>query len=153
MYDYRKLTAEQQCEVVLYRHQHGRPWHSPPHWEFTGAKQFLISAACYEHAPVIGATLERMTECENKLLEICAQYGSAVYAWCILPNHYHLLLKTDQQKALLAELGRFHGRSSYEWNLQDACTRRKTWHRCFDRDIRSHRHFWASVNYVHHNPV
>src|SRR5437588_2859561 len=24
---------------------------------------------------------------------------------------------------------------------------------CLDRGIKSHRHFWASVNYVHHNPV
>jgi len=27
------------------------------------------------------------------------------------------------------------------------------WFNCFDRVIKSHRHFWASVNYVHHNPV
>lgn len=27
------------------------------------------------------------------------------------------------------------------------------WYRCFDRAIRSERHFWASVNYIHHNPV
>ena len=30
---------------------------------------------------------------------------------------------------------------------------RKVWYRCFDREIRSERHFWASVNYIHHNPV
>jgi putative transposase len=30
---------------------------------------------------------------------------------------------------------------------------RQVWFNCFDRVIKSHRHFWASVNYIHHNPV
>jgi putative transposase len=153
MYNYRQLTFEQQREIVEYRKRHGRPWHSPPHWEFSGEKQFLISAACYEHAPIIGVSPERITECEATLLELCEQYPTTLYAWCILPNHYHVLLKTEQTKKLLRELGKMHGRSSYQWNLADNQQGRKVWHRCFDRDIRSHRHFWASMNYVHHNPV
>jgi hypothetical protein len=30
MYYYRNLTPEQQSEVVAYRRQQRRPWHSPP---------------------------------------------------------------------------------------------------------------------------
>jgi len=30
---------------------------------------------------------------------------------------------------------------------------RCVWRRCSDRGIRSERHFWATMNYVHHNPV
>ena len=42
MYYYRNLTPEQQSEVVEYRRQQRRPWHSPPHWNFEGERQFLI---------------------------------------------------------------------------------------------------------------
>ena len=54
---------------------------------------------------------------------------------------------------MLAALGKLHGRTSYEWNGAENLRGRKVWFRAFDRGIRSHRHFWASVNYVHNNPV
>lgn len=153
MYDYRKMTPAQRHEAVEYRRLRMRPWHSPPHWEFQGPLQFMISGACYEHKHIIGVTPERMTACEVELLTICERFAKNVYAWCVLPNHYHLLVRTDTLKELRAELGRFHGRTSFKWNGEDQCRGRKVWHNCLDRGIKSHRHFWASVNYIHHNPV
>jgi putative transposase len=108
MYYYRNLSPEQQNEVVVYRRQQRRPWHSPPHWNFEGERQFFISGTCFEHDQVIGVSHERMTECENALLEVCGNYAGVIYAWCILPNHYHILVKTDQVKELRKEIGRFH---------------------------------------------
>jgi hypothetical protein len=78
MYYYRTLTPEQQNEVVEYRRQQRRPWHSPPQWNFEGERQFFISGACYEHAHIIGANHERMTECENDLLETCGNYAGVI---------------------------------------------------------------------------
>lgn len=153
MYDYRKMTAEQQDEVVSYRKLHRRPHHSPPHCDFVGARQFILSGTCYEHAPIIGTTHQRMTECEGELLAACEPYISAMYAWCILPNHYHMLLRTDSIKALCKAIGLFHGRKAYAWNGADQQRGRKVWFNVFDRPIESHRHFWASVNYIHHNPI
>jgi len=153
MYDYRHLTPEQQREIVEYRRRQHRPWHAPPHWEFEGQRQFIISAACSDHAPVIGKSPQRMTDCEAAMQEVCEQYTTVIYAWCILPNHYHLLVSTGRLKELRREIGRFHGRSSFAWNGEDERRGRQVWHNCFDREIKSHRHFWASVNYIHHNPV
>jgi putative transposase len=113
MYDYRKMTPAQKHEAVEYRRLRERPWHSPPHWEFQGILQFMISGAVYEHRPIIGVTPERMTEFESALLEICDQLTTNIYAWCILPNHYHILLQTDRLKELRAELGKSHGRTSF----------------------------------------
>jgi len=59
MYDYRKMTAEQRREAVEYRRLQRRPWHAPPHWEFTGECQFIISGACYEHNPVHHGYVQR----------------------------------------------------------------------------------------------
>ena len=153
MYDYRNMTPSQRREAVEYRRLRERPWHSPPHWKFQGLLQFMISGACYEHHHIIGLTPERMTECEGLLLELCNQFATNVYAWCLLPNHYHLLLQTDQLQNLRKALGQLHGRTSFKWNGEDGCRGRQVWHNCLDRGIKSHRHFWASVNYIHHNPV
>ncbi len=30
---------------------------------------------------------------------------------------------------------------------------RQVWCNCFERRLRGERHFWVSINYVHHNPV
>jgi putative transposase len=152
MYDYRKLRPEQRREAVEYRRLQKRPWHSPPHWEFVGQRQFIISASCYEHREIIGVTPERMTEFETVLVDACAEFA-ILYAWCLLPNHYHLLVKTDQLKELRAALGKLHGRSSFKWNGEDDSRGRQVWHNCFDRVVRSLRHFWATMNYIHHNPV
>jgi putative transposase len=119
MYDYRRMTASQRREAVEYRRLRERPWHSPPHWEFAGLHQFMISAACYEHEPVVGVTPERIAECESELLVLCSSFATNIYAWCVLPNHYHLLIQTDRLKDFRAALGKFHGRTSFRWNGED----------------------------------
>ena len=46
-----------------------------------------------------------------------------------------------------------HGRLSHQWNGEDESRGRQVWHNCFERGMRSERHYWATLNYVHHNPV
>ena len=53
----------------------------------------------------------------------------------------------------MPNLGKLHGRTSFKWNGEDDSRGRQVWHNCLDRGIKSHRHFWATVNYIHHNPV
>ncbi len=153
MYYWRNLTEDEKIRVLEERRKRKLPWHSPPHLAFSGTVTFIITGTCFEHAPVIGKTPSRMAECERELLETCEKLGARIFAWCILPNHYHILVRTDNIKSLRKELGLFHGRTSRRWNLEDGRTGRKVWFNFFDRDIRSNRHFWASVNYIHHNPV
>ena len=83
----------------------------------------------------------------------CEKFAGSIFAWCILPNHYHVLLETAQLKLLTKELGLFHGRSSYKWNGEDDQRGRQVWHNCFERKIKSERHFYASLNYVLNNAV
>jgi putative transposase len=153
MYDYRFMTPEERAQVMRYRRLRNLPLHSPPHWAMGFTTQYMITAACFEHAPIIGRSADRITECEEQLLATCAEHASKIYAWCVLPNHYHLLLASRQITSLCRTLGRFHGGSSFRWNAEDGLRGRKVWYRCFDREIRSERHFWATMNYIHHNPV
>jgi|GEM_PF-6069035 len=48
-----------------------------------------------------------MTNCESALLELCEKQASVLYAWCLLPNHYHLPVKTERLKELRADIGGF----------------------------------------------
>jgi hypothetical protein len=57
-----------------------------------------------------------MTECEEGLLSVWQASPNQVYACCILPNHYHALVKSQSIKQLCGQLGKFHGRSSFKWS-------------------------------------
>lgn len=153
MYDWRKMTAREQCQTMAARRLSHRPWHSPPHRFREGVNHYIISAACYEHAPVIGVTPDRMDEFANALEGACDGVVEERFAWCILPNHYHLVVQTCDVERLLRALGQLHGRSSYAWNGNENCRGRKVWCNAVEREIRSDAHLWASINYVHHNPV
>ncbi len=90
---------------------------------------------------------------EQALVEVCIAVAQNLYAWCVLPNHYHLLIRTDEIATFRNAIGQLHGRLSRQWNLEDGTPGRKTWYNYFDRDMRSDRHCWASLNYVHNNAV
>ncbi len=147
------MTEEERAEVLRICKGRGLPPHSPPHLEFIGFVTFIITAACYEHAPVIGKSAERMAECEKEILGICRKSNAQIFAWYVLPNHYHILVRTDDIKALRKEIGKFHGRSARFWNQEDNSQGRQVWFNFFDREMKSNRHFWASVNYINYNAV
>jgi len=129
------------------------PWHSPPHRPNFGHLRFLISAACYEHRHYIGHSLLRLDQFTGDLLAVLAAYAKQTFAWCVLPNHYHTLVEAADIKCLLHQLGRLHGRTSYAWNGEEGTRGRKVFFRAVERAMRSDRHYRATLNYVHHNPV
>jgi len=153
MYNWRKMNPKEREETLALRKSRKLPWHSPPHLKYKGELSFIITASCYEHKHVIGKSASRMDECEAEVLEICEEQNCLIFAWCILPNHYHLLLRTDKIDDMRMHLGKFHGSSSFRWNGEDNLRGRKVWFRCFERPMKSERHFWATLNYIHNNPV
>jgi len=153
MYDWRRMTPEEREAALALRRAHHLPWHSPPHWDIEGERNYILSATCYEHTPIIGHSTERLADCEAALLAACREQSSQVHAWCVLPNHYHVLITTERIREMRHALGLFHGRSSRKWNLEDSQAGRKVWHNCFERPLKSQRHFCATLNYIHHNPV
>jgi putative transposase len=152
-YRWRQLTSEQRSDLLAWRKMHAYPWHSPPHREDIGGPHFHITAACFEHRPHIGHTRARMDAFTNDLLTLFTSHNSQVFAWCVLPNHYHALIETPDILGLLYALGRFHGRTSHAWNGEEDTRERQVFFRAVERAMRSDRHFWATMNYVHHNPV
>jgi putative transposase len=152
-YNWRHLTPVQREELLARRKERGHPWHSPPHRPNFGHSRFHITAACYEHRPYIGHTFERMDNFARNLVDLLQTHAKQTFAWCVLANHYHVLVETEDVLKLLDEFALFHGRTSHAWNGEENSRGRKIFFRPFERGIRSDRHFWATLNYVHHNPV
>jgi putative transposase len=152
MYLWRGMAPERRDEALAERQRRHLPWHGPPHYE-DGAEVYLITAACYEHRPVIGAAPARLAEFESELLEAVRGACPQIFAWVVLPNHYHLLVHAPDVMALLGVLGRLHGRTSCRWNGEDDRRGRQVWHRAAETAMKSDRHFWATLNYVLHNAV
>jgi len=150
MYEYRKMTPEQRQQVVEARMASGDPWHAPPH--FTGDNTYLLSAACYEHSHFLN-TPSRLSEFFDILIRgIEHDLQGTVHAWVVLPNHYHVLSQVDLT-AFRKWIARLHNGKSTQWNREDRTSGRKVWHRFSDRLIRNERHYYASLNYIHSNPV
>jgi len=151
-YRWRRLTPEQRKEVLEHRQRLRLPWHGPPHY-VGDSVLYLLSAACYEHRPSIGVCPERMAQFEADLLGAAHEHSQAVFAWTVLPNHYHLLVHAQNIKGFLKALGQLHGRTSFRWNGKESCRGRQVWHRVAETEMKSERHFWATLNYVLHNAV
>jgi putative transposase len=152
MYLWRKLNENQREELLEFRRFNDRPWHSPQHRANQNGR-YLLTAACYEHRHVIGQKPERMADFCDRLLKVLEADCDEVYAWCVLPNHYHTLVLTRKLPALFHGVGLLHGRTAFNWNGADNERGRKVWFNCAETGMKSDRHFWATLNYVHHNPV
>lgn len=152
MYRWRTLTDEERAQVLLWRRQREHPLHSPHHLD-SGQRHYLITAACYEHRPHIGHSVERMTAFAGDWLDVLNQHSLRVVAWVILPNHYHALVASRDVLGLLAALGRLHGRTSFCWNGEEGTRGRKVWFNAAETVMKSPEHYHATLNYVHHNPV
>ncbi len=152
VYRWRQMSAAERDEVLQARRKQRLPWHSPPHYESDNA-YYMITAACYEHAHVIGGSHQRMAEFERELVEVAEEGVVELFAWIVLPNHYHILVRAGKIKELLKELGQLHGRTSYHWNGEDGRRGRTVWCNAAETVMKSENHYWVSMNYVLHNAV
>ena len=151
MYDYRRMTLQERREVVRERHARGFPLHAPPHFRgVTG--DYLITAACFEHRPVFAQPPDLswlLDETVNAFIEA----EIPCRAWVFLPNHYHLVLHTEDMGIMSEIIRLLHSRVATEINGRHHRRGRRVWYRFSDRLIRSERHHWATVNYLHYNAV
>ena len=147
------MSPEQREDALAKRKARHRPWHSPPHQVHEYTTDYLFTASCFNHAPIVGHSLERMVEFESALLALADEVCTKVHAWVLLPNHYHFLAKTADCRGVLASLGKLHGQTSFRWNGADARRGRQVWFSAVETMMKSDPHFWATINYIHHNPV
>ncbi len=151
-YRYRELTPEEREEVLRQRRGRGYPLHAPPH-PFRQAGYYLVTAANFEHAPIM-STPERRTDFETRLLAAMQAIQADTVGWVVLPNHYHILVGVPSLDLVSTALKQLHGVTSREWNLSDGrIGQRRVWYKFADRLIRNEAHHFRALNYIHYNPV
>jgi len=90
---------------------------------------------------------------ENLLMKGAEKYLSELYAWTILDNHTHLLIKTLLSKLMPKFFNFVEGKSSIELNKIENQLGRKIWYQYLDRCIRNEADFYRHLNYIHHNCI
>jgi putative transposase len=84
--------------------------------------------------------------------EACAAMGTAVWAWCLMPNHVHLVLVPSTERGLSAVLHRSQGRYSRAINARENWVG-QLWQGRFASFVMDERYLLACARYVELNPV
>ena len=103
---------------------------------------YILSAATYDHAPFLEEEAAKALV-RDSLETLVRSFNLTLRAWVILDNHYHLLLKTRQGKALTRFFGQLHGSTSRQLNLWDGVLGRQVWHNYWDTCIRTEADLWT----------
>jgi putative transposase len=74
-------------------------------------------------------------------------------AWCVMPNHFHVLIETLPQHRLAAIIHSWKSYSSRYINKRLGRTGTFWQREYFDRYIRDDQHLAAVIRYIHRNPV
>lgn len=127
------------------------PHHHPPHL-FKNNTIYFITAR------TIDKKLRFNNDKQKRLFCLCLKAGLQnlnikIYAWVLLSNHYHLLIKINEKENLSKFINYINGKSSYELNKSEDINGRKIWYQYFDRCIHSEKDFWMRFNYIHNNPI
>lgn len=84
--------------------------------------------------------------------EGCAKAGTEVWAYCLMPNHVHLILVPSSEDGLRAALGEAHRRYTRHINFREGC-RGYLWQGRFHSFPMDEAYLIACARYVELNPV
>lgn len=125
--------------------------HYPPHYYVDQGMYFITSRTVDKRHYF---NTDRKKELIRKILvEAKNKFNISFYAWVILENHYHILMKILKGEMLPNFMKTLNGKSSFLLNKIDMVKKRKVWFNYWDTCIRSEKDFWTRFNYIHHNPV
>jgi len=127
-----------------------KPYH-PPHI-YLDNTEYFITASTFDYNPFFESD-KRKTMLRDLLRKKVKQYDIKLFAWVILNEHYHLLMRIGPKETLYRFLKSLHGESAIRLNKEDACTGRRIWRNYWDRCPRSEKDFYTFFNYIHINPV
>jgi putative transposase len=139
----------------------GHNAHRPPH-VFHNEMIYFITARCI--TPQGGVTPVTRNDSAlrcyqaKKIFQKClkiflAKYEISLYAWVILDDHYHLLLKFKNAEDLAKFVNQLHSMTARLFNKLYKTLGRKIWYQYFDHCIRNETDFWKHFNYIHQNPI
>ena len=86
------------------------------------------------------------------LVEWCRRYDTRVWAYCLMPNHVHLIVVPDRPDGLARSIGEAHRRYTRRINFREDW-RGYLWQGRFASFVMDDAHLLAAARYVERNPV
>lgn len=125
--------------------------HHPPHI-FKNNTLYFLTVRTIDKSHYFN-TIQKKNILKSCLKAGLQKHAIKIFAWVILSNHYHLLVKIINKDDLPKFIKAINGKSSFELNRIENKQNRKIWHNYWDRCIRSEKDFWTRFNYIHNNPI
>jgi len=82
----------------------------------------------------------------------CGKAGTAVWAWCLMPNHVHLILVPTREDGVAAALAPAQRRYSWEVNQREGWSG-ALWQGRYASFALDEPHLYACLRYIELNPV
>jgi putative transposase len=125
--------------------------HAPVHRFGEAGVYFVTGATLYkQHFFRTPASLDALQEL---LFEKAAEHKVSLQAWCLFPNHYHLVITADEGVRLRKMLGRFYVDSAKAINRCGDTEGRRVWYQFRDVQLTFERSWLARLKYTHENAV
>ncbi|MFO8049987.1 MAG: transposase [Desulfosudaceae bacterium] len=86
------------------------------------------------------------------MAEWCGTYDVAIWAYCLMPNHIHLIAVPEKAENLRLAIGEAHRRYTRRINFREGW-RGHLWQERFSSFVMDERYLVACVRYIENNPV
>jgi putative transposase len=86
------------------------------------------------------------------MAEWCVKYRVEIWAWCLMPNHVHLIAVPESEEGLARAIGEAHRRYTRRINFREKW-RGHLWQERFASFPMDERYLLAAARYVEMNPV
>ena len=87
------------------------------------------------------------------MIEVKRETGFKTYAWVVMPDHIHLVVRLPESMTLGRVMQLIKGQFAYRYN-KSTNRHERTWQsRYHGRVLRSDRALNAAIQYVHANPI
>jgi len=87
------------------------------------------------------------------IAEFAARWNFAIWAWCLMTNHVHLVVVPAREDSLARAIGEAHRRYTRRINLREGVRGHLFQERFHSYPIQQDKHLLAVVRYVECNPV
>jgi putative transposase len=97
-------------------------------------------------------TDEDFAEYRKLMASSCEGCGTQVWAYCLMPNHVHLIMVPDEEDGLRCAVAEAHRRYTRMINFRQGW-RGHLWQERFHSFVMDEQHLLAAVRYVERNPL
>jgi putative transposase len=113
---------------------------------------YFITISTYKKANLLN-TPEKLDIAYKSIKQATNKYNSQLFAWVILNNHLHILIKIDKPENLTKFIKYINSRNAVLLNKIDQTPNRKVFYQYWDKCINDENEFYTRINYIHYNPV